>query len=343
MTENKRNVMVGIMVLIALGILGVLILIFTGLPQMFMRGNVVIIRFDNTHGLIPGDTVHLLDKDVGRVTDVGFTDGDPRKGVTVKARIDSGIRLPSNVQASVHSRGITGKGYLSLWPSGPLRKNPETGEEMQFYPKNMVVELVGTPHTGGGMFPEELKDAIKDFGKLATNLNRLLEGDPGAAEPTTKPTTTPVTATSQPADGEKTPSPGLLGTITRLNRTLDAVYEVAGNPDNQANMKKTLKNLSDASDDLKLFMTAANKTMANADELTRKLITDAGEIGLLITAFRKTAEKMNDGKGTIGMMLNDPKLYNNLLSITAQLEELTKDFRRLADKWEKTGVGIKIK
>jgi len=207
------------MVLAALGILGGLILIFTGLPQMFMRGNVVKIKFNNTHGLIPGDTIHLLDKSVGRVTDVSFTDGDPRKGVTVTARIDSDIRLPSNVQASVHSRGITGKGYLSLWPSGPLRKNPETGEEMQFYPKDMIVELVGIPRTGGGMFPAELKDAMKDFGKLATNLNRLLEGgDAVATDPTTAPTTQP---------DEKIP-PGLLGTVTRLNRTLDAVYEVAG-------------------------------------------------------------------------------------------------------------------
>ena len=141
----------------------------------------------------------------------------------------------------------------------------------------------------------------------------------------------------------ETPAPGLLGTVTRLNRTLDAVYEVAGNPDNQANMKKTLKNLADASDDLKLFMKSANKTLANADELTRKLVTDAGELGLLITAFRKTAEKMSEGKGTIGQMLNDPKLYNNLLTITEQLEQLTKDFRRLAEKWDKKGVGIKLK
>jgi len=42
-------------------------------------------------------------------------------------------------------------------------------------------------------------------------------------------------------------------------------------------------------------------------------------------------------------MLNDPRLYNNLLTITTQLEQLTKDFRRLADKWEKTGVDIKLK
>ena len=347
MTENKRNVMVGLMVIAALGILGTLILIFTGLPQMFMRGNIVKIHFNNTHGLISGDTIHLLDKDIGRVTDVRFTDGDPRRGVTVTARIDSGIRLPSNVQASVSSRGITGKGYLSLWPSGPLRKNPDTGEEMQFYPKDMVIELVGVPQTGGGMFPPELTTAMKDFGKLATNLNKLLEGGttetPGS---TTKPTATTAPASrggANGANGGNIPSPGLLGTITRLNRTLDAVYQVAGNSENQANMKKTLKNLADASDDLKVFMKSANKTLTHADELTRQLITDAGEIGSLITTFRKAAEKMNDGKGTVGKMLNDPKLYNNLLEITTQLEELTKDFRRLADKWDKKGVGIKLK
>ncbi len=328
------------MVIVSFAILGGLILIFTGLPQMFMRGgNVVKIQFETTHGLIPGDTIHLLDKSVGRVTDVSFTDGDPRKGVTVTARIDSNIQLPSNVQASVHARGITGKGYLTLWPDGPLQRHPETGEEMQFYPDDMVIKLVGISHTGGGMFPPELTNAMKDFGKLAVNLNKLLEGDTPARTSTTQP----ATATTPPADGAATPTPGLLGTITRLNRTLDAVYAVAGNSKNQANLEKTLKNLATASDDLTKFMKSANKTMANADELTRQLITDAGEIGLMIKEFRKTAEKINSGKGTVAKMLNDPKLYNNLLEITTQLGQLTKDFRRLANKWEKSGVGIKIK
>ena len=341
MKENTRNVAIGLTVLIGLCMIVVLILAFTGLPQLFQTGYTVKMHFNQTHDIVPGDPIYLRGKRVGLVQDVEFTDDDPRKGVTITAKVRSDIRLPRNIQAKVFTRGLIGKGYLSLVPKGPLPVDPNTSETMEFYSTDDIIVLQGIHDPGAGLLPRELIDTMKSFGKLAENLNELLE-----------PTSLPSQVTdSQPSSGPAAePPPGLKGTIVRLNRTLDALYAVAGNSENQANIQTSLQNFADASgkaseamDALKEFLAKGRETLSGADELTRKLITDAEDISALLGTIRESVEKINKGDGTFGKLLNDPKLYNNLIQITEQMEELVKDFRRLSDKWERKGVEIKLK
>ncbi len=341
MTENTRNVAIGLTVLIGLCMLVVLVLAFTGLPQLFQTGYTIKMHFEQTHDIVPGDPIYLRGKRVGLVQDVEFTDDDPRKGVTITAKVRSDVRLPGNIQARVFTKGLVGKGYLSLIPDGPLPVDPKTGKMKEFYSTDEIIVLQGIHDPGSRLLPPELIDAMKSFGKLAENLNELLD-------PTSLPSPT---TDSQPSSGPAAEPPrGLKGTIFRLNRTLDALYAIAGNPENQANLQASLENFADASakasqamDALKEFLAKGQETLTGADELTRKLITDAEDISALLGAVRESVEKINKGDGTVGKLLNDPKLYNNLIKITEQMEALVKDFRRLADKWERKGVEIKLK
>ena len=307
MTENARNIAVGLTVLIGLCMLAVLILAFTGVPQLFQTGYTIRMHFEQTHDILPGDPIYLRGKRVGVVQDVEFTDNNPRKGVTITAKVHSDIRLPRNIQAKVFTKGLVGKGYLSLIPDGILPVDPDTGEEIEFYSTDEIIVLQGVHDPGSGLLPPELVEAMKSFGKLAKNLNELLEPAP-SPHPGTD---------SQPASarGDEPPQ-GLKGTIIRLNRTLDT---------------------------MKVFFAKGQETLAGADELTRKLITDAEDISSLLGSIQQSVDKINKGDGTFGKFLNDPKLYNNLIQVTDQMQALVKDFRRLVDKWERKGVGIKLK
>ncbi|MCD4823297.1 MAG: MlaD family protein [Phycisphaerae bacterium] len=309
MTENKRNIAIGLTVIVGLAMLAGLIVAFAGLPQMFQTGYEIRIYFAQTHDIDPGDPVYLCGKRVGMVTDVGFTAGDPRKGITIAAKVDSDIPLPGNIQAKVSSRGLAGKGCLALVPDGAPRKDPKTGKPIEFYSTDEIIHLQGQQDEGG-MFPKELTDSFVKFGKLADNLNKMIAPEPAPGKPGDLPA-------------------GLAGTIKRMNRTLDALYAMTGDEKNQANFKTTLKNFA--------------STSQQADQLMRKLITDAENIDKLLASIQKQVDKINEGKGTAGKLLNDPQLYNNLLSVTEQMEGLIKDFRRLSRKWEKKGVGIKLK
>lgn len=332
MNEHKRNIAIGLTVLVGLGMLAAMIFLFTGLPEMFRTGYTVKIHFWQTHDITPGDPIYLRGKRVGIVTDVEFTDGDPRKGVTITARVDSDIRIPRNIEAKVFTRGIVGKGYLTLIPPDDGFYDPATGKEIGFYNLDEPIILTGIHDTGASMLPPKLAEGLENLSKLAKTLSDLI-----APPPVTQPATD-----TQPSTGPAPEPPaGLKGTIIRLNRTLDALYAIAGNADNQKNLRASLKNLAEATEQFNAFIPEARKSLAGTDELVRKLITDAEDIGKLLQAFQKTAEKINEGEGTAGKLLNDPKLYNNLLDMTEQIDLLIKDFRRLTEKWETKGIKIR--
>jgi phospholipid/cholesterol/gamma-HCH transport system substrate-binding protein len=331
MNENKRNIAIGLTVITGLAMLCGLIVLFAGLPQIFTTGYTVRMHFWQTHDIRAGDPIYLRGKRVGRVTEVGFTDGDARNGVTIVAKVDSTLHIPRNIQARVFTRGLVGKGYLTLVPPA------QTDEQAKFYTIDEVINLQGKHNKGTGLLPKELTDSLKNFGKLAKNLNELI-----APAPKGQP------ATSQP--GSPQLPTGLRGTVARMNRTLDALYAITGDDQNQANLKATLANLAKASQKadeamaaLKETASRAQKTLGGADELTRKLITSAEDISTLLKSISVMVEKINHGNGTAGKLLNDPALYNNLVQVGEQMNELVKDFRRLARQWKEKGVDLRLK
>ena len=131
-------------------------------------------------------------------------------------------------------------------------------------------------------------------------------------------------------DPTSTPTPVTLrATIARMDKTLDAIHALAADPELKTSIKKTFTNVE--------------KVSASANELMRKLITDAESIDTVAVALHKTLAKINSGQGTAGKLLHDPKLYNSLVETTGQLDNLLRDLRKLAAKWDKEGVGIELK
>ena len=53
--------------------------------------------------------------------------------------------------------------------------------------------------------------------------------------------------------------------------------------------------------------------------------------------------KINDGQGTAGKLVNDPKLYEGLVDTTTQLNATVKDLQRLIQQWEQEGVALKLR
>ena len=138
MTENARNILIGLTVLVALALLGGMILIFAGLPGPFQTGYRIRLRFASTGNAQEGDTVHLNGLPVGKITEIHFADGDPRKGVTMVARIDRGVSIPANVRAYISGKGLAGGAFVDLKPEGPDRIDPKTGKPMDLQPLGLV-------------------------------------------------------------------------------------------------------------------------------------------------------------------------------------------------------------
>lgn len=358
MSERSKNISVGLTVIAGMAMLGFLILLFTGLPEILQRGYEMKIQMDATYEIHEGDPLFLRGMRVGRVVKVQFTDEDPARGITLTVRIDRKIRVPSNVVPTIFTKGMMGAPYLMLSIEGPKRKDA-SGRELDFLSTDEVITLRAV-HKGSSLIPEELTTGLRSLSKLAESMSSMFEAD-AAPAPSSRgaATSQDAPATSAPV---LPPTPGgLKGTIARLNRALDDVHVVLGDTQNQANVKLTLDNfakltarsiemvqgiqtaLNEANKNFGAMTRTVSQTGQDVGELTKKLMTDAEKISELLASMNRVIVKMDQGEGTAGKLLNDPKLYNSLVEASDQLRKLMEEFRQLAEEWKKSGMTLKLK
>jgi len=358
MKEKTRNVLVGLTVLVALAILGALILMFHELPTFVRVGYIHKARFPNASGAEEGSDVLLAGRRIGRVTHVEFTEGDARKGVTFTLLIKSGVNVPGDVNAYIRTRGLAGRAYIDLIsdgrPPGAGRVDPATGKPLRWLPKDRVVLIEGEVYDTG-LIPRDMRaeihETLAELRTLAKALNEFLA---------------PTTATA-PAGAPQAPT-NVRATLAKLDAALEAISQTLGDKENQANIKEGLANFKAATkaaakalegtrelfaearktfaDARKAFAevgTAAGVTSRRFDDLAARLIDDADRMGKVLTSLHRSAERLESGKGTAGKLINDPKLYEEMVEVTAQLKETLQTLQSLLERWKEQGIKLNLK
>jgi phospholipid/cholesterol/gamma-HCH transport system substrate-binding protein len=97
-------------------------------------------------------------------------------------------------------------------------------------------------------------------------------------------------------------------------------------------LAKTLNNVSEITGTLKNSDKKIDQTLTNLETTTSKLSKLDLEktlttINVTISELKNTIEKVNSDKGSIGLLINDPKLYNNLSATSNKLNLLLDDVR----------------
>lgn len=358
MKEHTRNVAVGLTVLVSLVMFGGMVLMFAGWPELLQTGRVLKLKFDDTAGAKSGEWIYLSGIQVGKITSIEFVDDDSRKGVMFVCRINSGVKLPGNIEPTITSRALMGGPYLSFQPTGEDRHDPVTGEKLEYLPEDWPEPLEGR-RVFTSMLPDELTDGLKSLSNLAESLNSLV-----AAPAETQPAGTQPTTQQAP--------PTLRGMLAKLDVALQDVHDVLGDKSNQENFKKTMAGLADASakaadamDALREFavegrekagktLTAASQAVdkigtlaVNTDrrleDISKEIVNDAEKLSKVLETVNRIATKMDTGEGTVAKLVNDPKLYDNFLQASRQLSLLSAELRVLVREWEKNGVQLKLK
>jgi phospholipid/cholesterol/gamma-HCH transport system substrate-binding protein len=94
-------------------------------------------------------------------------------------------------------------------------------------------------------------------------------------------------------------------------------------------------------------MTQASTTIAKAegqiDSIGKQLGDRLTQVATLLDTFNQISAKINDGKGTAGALVNDAKLYQNLVDTSEQLKLSMTDLRRLVEQWEQEGVSMRLR
>lgn len=341
MTDRTKNLLVGSTVLAGLVLLGWMVLQFGGVAISPFTANRTIVRVltDRADGIGEGAPVLYRGIGVGQVRGVRMA--DDMTNVVLTLQLNPDARVPSNVEAIIRPQGlIGGSSAVFLELTGPTANGRLTeGAEI----RGQV--------TGMELLPKEI-------GQLATDLRKTSQAfrESGIIEHLDQAV---VNISTQ---------------ATKVGQVLDSVQGVVGDQKLQANLRESMENIHEVTvsakkvvADLQQFTTKLQQTSGNVDRLTaeateatrdaRSLVRNTQgnvdqitrqigdrlvQIGLMLDTMNSISRKIDQGKGTAGMMVNDPKLYEALVDSSRQLNLTIGDLKRLVNQWEQEGLTLRL-
>jgi len=322
--QRRRDVIVGIFVIVGLAALGWMIFKFGDLPTAItrMRSFEIYVQFPTAPGVEKDTPVRFCGYQIGRVTHVMApeirtdlnTNREYHQTLCVVSINNKYVDIPCNVAVKLMTRGL-GSSYLELKVDptklpAPLR---DPNDPYSCYLRSGML-LQGSTGMTSEFFPEESQQMLNDL-------------------------------------------------ITDIRAFVGNANDILGDPNNKQNFKATMANIADASGHLTTAMNEAVQTMqearktladfrslasagtetiksvdAKAERLVVSMVNTSSELSKAISQMRLAMEKVNSGDGTAGKLINDGRLYENLLEDATQLSVLLKDFKQLIDKISEKGL-----
>jgi len=259
--------------------------------------------FENIEGLTSSNAVVINGKQVGTVYS---TDGgeDMRK-ITVALTINQLINIPDNSIAVITPSvlGVTSM-EIRLGNSKVYKKEGDTLASIAS--KGMLADAF-----------QKVDPVLLEVSNMIRSLDSVLVTVNSVFDTNTKNNIKSVMANLNNTTASLAISSASLQTI--LNTQSGA-------------LAKTLNNVSDITGTLKNSDKKIDQTLTNLETTTSKLSKLDLEktlttINATISDLKNTIEKVNSDKGSIGLLINDPKLYNNLSATSNKLNLLLDDVR----------------
>jgi phospholipid/cholesterol/gamma-HCH transport system substrate-binding protein len=305
--KRRDEVIVGVFVTVALivGVFGTLWLARRGLSKSYP----MYARFEWGNNLKVGQQVLLAGVQIGFVDEAEL---NPAGFLEVTLSIDKGRQIPAKSTAVVQNEGFFGDKSVAIHPCG----------EVQMPTDQETPAISGTAAGGGEPYCHPTSflasgDTIPT-GKPAPSIDMILsrvDSMSGALED--------VVQTVRISMVEKGGIDDLRKTIASTNELAQQLTRVAAEQSKGLSLTlASLRRTANALDSASLDSTVQNEkaTTENLAELTNSLKSTS-------TRLDNVMGKIETGDGTMGRLLNDPGVYNELRQSLARLDSLIADVK----------------
>lgn len=321
---NDRTVQfrVGVMVLATAIIAGILIVLFGDLPSLVQGNYPIRMRFLDARGVSTGTPVRKNGILVGRVTDVTL---DERGGVMVMADIDSHVPLYRDEQPRI-SGSLLGDAEISLVPGRvvPPRARLQPDDVLQGIVVRDPIEAFSTLEPKLSTALDSLVAASETVSKLAVTIDKTLLGDDDRFDKLIGKT-------------EKA--------LDDFSLAMTGVNDVIGDEAARRRMKESIGMLPDVLGDLRTAVKgigatvdSADRNLRNLEGLTRplgergeqivtRLDSTIGRLDEVLLQASGFVKSLNESEGTLGRLVRDPKLYEELSATVSNVNRISRELR----------------
>jgi phospholipid/cholesterol/gamma-HCH transport system substrate-binding protein len=262
--------------------------------------------YDNVEGLAPSTPVTINGMNVGKVKSIAFK-GDGSGQLLVTLLVDNDFQFSKNSTAQLYDLGLIGGKAIAIIPAFDNAENAKTETYLETSVKAGLTELVNQRLTP---LQEKIEVVMNETDSLLVNLNQILD--------------------------KKTKN-NIKEAIAELNETIKSFKNTSISLNklvdkNQESLTATISNFETTSENFsKLSDSLANANLAQTMRDLQSTINNFDAIMLSI----------NNGEGSIGKLLKEEGLYNNLEAASKEMEELIRDiklhparYRRILSKKE---------
>lgn len=333
MAESTHSLRVGVLMLVGAVILALGIFSIGGGVHWLTGTEVLRAHFARVNGLQVGAPVHLSGVNIGTVERLRFPK-DPRANFVVvylAVRDDAMPRVRVDSVAKVESMGLLGDKFLLLTSGSPTAPSIAPGALLKSEdPVNYAafLEARGTSDLVANIIAisESVRSLLDSINQGHGVLAELIKGP---SNPNEKQLS--LGSLQQTIDNASRLAEQLDLTVERINRG-QGVLGALLNP--HTNGHQILDNIASAATSLRTTSVRLDETSQQLDELVARvrsahgvlpqLMEDQRYAGELLGNLRRSSDdmrqildKINRGQGTIGLLVNDPALYDNTTNLVS--------------------------
>lgn len=260
---------------------------------LFRSSTTVYTKFDQVYGLIPGNVVNVKGFKIGTVKKMKLLSSD---STLVTMQIEEGHHIPKGSIAVVKSSGVLGGKYIEIQKSDSSVMVPHEGSIKGIFEQG----IMDTFAEEGEKLSNDISASIRGVEKLVTSLNQTLD------------------------DENQENISGIIRDLKSTTGTLKSLIEKRQSDLNAmiTDAKSMLENLDDLSSENKEKLTSLINNLEATSVEMETLSSGLNETNLTLN---EVLSKINNGEGTLGKMVNDPSLYNNIDSLSVNLNQLIKN------------------
>jgi len=333
MTERKHHICVGLTTLLGLAGVVVLVLLFGSVPKWLEGGYIIRIQLAHVGGLNDGSRVKLSGIDIGRVASVHLLQA-PKQGVEVVTLIRQDVRVPQKVSAKGNSPLLGGSPSLSFDISQLSAQELE-----QWLPMDGSAVIRGETLSMASKFAGELEAAISgpaaQISKVADSFERLT--DQWVQVGANVERLIEMQSVDQVDLGQK---PGNLTTVlARTDKRLSELQAVIDGLSSWVNDTQLHENVLQASANAKQI---TEQLSVSIDQLTRRYVAVADDLSGVMESMQQVVMRANRDEGTLGKLLQDPALYDNLTDAVQRMTQAVDEVVLLVKKWKAEGLPVQF-
>lgn len=363
----KREIKVGLFVLVGLIVFGLVIFLIGDERQAFERKEVYRAVFEDVQGLKRGSTVRMGGVDVGAVTDVRYSEDPDDLKLYVSFTVVRGEarRIRKDSVVYIDSKGLLGDKMVTLRAGTPGTERILPGGVVPTKPGKDMADMVSQvanigakaesvmgnlEKTTGAMaddrFTQDMQGSVRSLNNILKNLDegngyasKLLK-DPTEAERLSRTLTNLERATSELNQTLR----GVNAVVARVQTgpgfAHDVVYGDAPT--------KTVASFGNAADELALALKGIRegngpaKSLIYGDDKSQELI---GNLNAMTRDMRQIVAGVRAGKGTVGALLVDPSVYEDLKMVLGNVErnKAVRALVRYSIKQDETRPKVEVK